>query len=106
MPGGERMNRCGECANFIPTVIKRTARNGKCRLFYSSCTTENSRGCKNFSRKTITNADRIRAMSDEKMAKDLIPLIMEVCEDGIPCDEYMLDWLRQPAEGEQHESDY
>lgn len=46
-----------------------------------------------------TNADRIQAMSDEKMAKDLIPLIMEVCEDGIPCDEYMLDWAPSASGG-------
>lgn len=46
----------------------------------------------------MTNADRIRAMSDEQMAKDLINMIMELCEDGVPCEEFALDWLRQPAE--------
>lgn len=45
-----------------------------------------------------TRADRIRAMSDEQMAKDLINMIAELCEDGMPCEEYTLRWLRQPAE--------
>ena len=45
-----------------------------------------------------TNADRIRAMSDEQMAKDLINMIMELCEDGVPCEEFALDWFRRPAE--------
>ena len=47
-----------------------------------------------------TNADRIRAMSDEEMATDLLDIFEEICEDGIPCREWMLKWLKQPAEGE------
>lgn len=41
-----------------------------------------------------TNADRIRSMTDKEMSTDLIPLIMEVCEDGVPCNELFLDWLQ------------
>ena len=48
----------------------------------------------------ITNADRIRAMSDEEMATELLPLFEELCEDGIPSTDYMRFWLQQPAEEE------
>ena len=50
--------------------------------------------------KVKTNADRIRAMSDEEMATDLLDMFEEICEDGVPCKEWMLGWLKQPAEGE------
>lgn len=46
----------------------------------------------------ITNADRIRAMSDEEMGTELLPLFEELCEDGIPSTDYMRFWLQQPAE--------
>lgn len=39
-------------------------------------------------------------MTDEKMSKDLINMIMELCEDGIPCEEFALEWFRRPAEEE------
>lgn len=48
----------------------------------------------------ITNADRIRAMSDEELETELLPLFEELCEDGIPSTDYMRFWLRQPAEEE------
>ena len=44
-----------------------------------------------------TNADRIRSMSDEQMAKELIEMIMELCEDGVPCYGFALEWLRRTA---------
>lgn len=56
-------------------------------------------GCENGSNfEHMTNADRIRSMTDKKMSTDLIPLIMEVCEDGVPCDELFLQWLQSEAE--------
>ena len=48
--------------------------------------------------KPPTNADRIRAMSDEEMETELLPLFEELCEDGIPSTDYMRFWLQQPAE--------
>ena len=45
-----------------------------------------------------TNADRIRSMTNKEMSTDLIPLIMEVCEDGVPCEELFLEWLQSEAE--------
>ena len=52
--------------------------------------------CKGYIPKT--NADRIRAMSDEELATDLIDMFQEICEDGVPSKEWVLEWLRQPAE--------
>lgn len=45
-----------------------------------------------------TRGDVIRSMSDEQMSKDLINMIMELCEDGVPCEEYALQWFRRQAE--------
>lgn len=45
-----------------------------------------------------SNADRIRAMSDEEMATELINTIFDLCEDGVPREDYVLNWLRQPVE--------
>lgn len=48
-----------------------------------------------------TNADKIRSMTNKEMSTDLIPLIMEVCEDGVPCEELFLEWLQSEAEQER-----
>lgn len=49
-----------------------------------------------------TNADCIRAMSDEELAKAMDMLCPPVtnCIDGGECVKCWTDWLRQPAEGE------
>ena len=47
-------------------------------------------GCQDGKAKPITNADRIRAMTDEELAEWLV----EVTEDNTPD---WLDWLRQEA---------
>lgn len=57
----------------------------------------------------ITNADRIRAMSDEELA-EFIPNWSYTnackCEEqsyadcNLKCEECVLDWLQQPAEGD------
>jgi hypothetical protein len=59
--------------------------------------------------KPKTNADRIRAMSDEELAEEFHAIMLgwnEWCDyhcenrgdDG--CDKCILKWLKQPAEGE------
>ena len=53
--------------------------------------------------KSQTNADHIRAMSDEELATDLIDVFQEICEDGVPSKEWMLEWLKQPAEMPEEE---
>ena len=73
------------------------------------------RTCNGSGRKTQTNADRIRAMSDEELARHLHcigwdchlcaehrrldnePLLRsEKCDEN--CFEHCLEWLKQPAE--------
>ena len=58
----------------------------------------------------ITNADRIRAMSDEELAEfidrcemndiDYAKTFCDLCNGQYECGQCRLDWLRQPAEGE------
>ena len=56
--------------------------------------------------KTTTNADHIRAMSDEELCKFLGECkFCDICEEGCEnctyngeCDKRLLDWLKQPAE--------
>ena len=48
----------------------------------------------------LTNADRIRAMTDEELAE----LLFQVGYDnGWGMKEYALEWLQQPAEEADHE---
>jgi hypothetical protein len=53
----------------------------------------------------MTNADRIRAMSDEELAKVPMqwggyPCVFpeRVCGNGHTCKKCLLEWLQQPAE--------
>ena len=55
-----------------------------------------------------THADRIRAMTDEELAEVLGELVhcggcpmRDNCKvDNLPCDNVLLEWLKQPAEGD------
>ena len=61
-----------------------------------------------FYNKPITNADRIRAMSDEELADfidrcemgdiDYANTFCDLCNGQYECDQCRLDWLQQPAE--------
>jgi hypothetical protein len=61
-----------------------------------------------FAYKVPTNADRIRAMSDEELGKFLGECkFCDICDEGCDnctyhgdCDKRLLDWLKQPAEVE------
>ena len=58
--------------------------------------------------KPQTNADRIRAMSDEELCEFLGEYkFCNICEEGCDsctyngdCDKRLFEWLQQPAEGE------
>ena len=79
---GERIY-CGEDGKWqIGKSTKEVCHN--CGFFKDHCVCENPQ----------TQADRIRSMSDNVMSKELIPLIMEICEDGVPCEEWFLKWLK------------
>jgi hypothetical protein len=63
--------------------------------------------CLHFAKDTdvLTNADRIRAMSDEELAEFLRwDVCVKIKGDNRMCsgwcDECVLEWLKQPAEGE------
>ena len=60
------------------------------------CWKTSNKKCPHFIQKS--NAYRIRAMSDEELATDLLDMFEEICEDGVPSKEWMLYWLKQPAE--------
>ena len=56
----------------------------------------------------ITNADRIRSMSNEELCQFLGEYkFCDICDEGCDsctyngdCDKRLFDWLKQPAEGE------
>ena len=67
----------------------------------------NGVSCKNTTGKSQTNADRIRAMSDEEMCNWLfqrdctnIAVFLEYGGMGVMNRVQLLEWLQQPAEGE------
>lgn len=64
--------------------------------------------CCDFAVEQPTNADRIRAMSDEELAEfidrcemgdiDYAKTFCDLCNGQYECDQCRLDWLQQPAE--------
>lgn len=65
-------------------------------------TMANKKDCR---KRVFTNADRIRAMSDEELCKFLGEYkFCDICEEGCDsctyngdCDKRLLEWLKQPA---------
>lgn len=68
-------------------------RNEWCKKIVDSPDPEEARDCNYF--REMTNADRIRAMSDEELAEFLIDL----ADDG---NLRIREWLQQPAEEDDH----
>ena len=74
-----------------------------CKRF-GACYFDNE-DCIGFEPKTMTNADRIRAMTDMELAKEL-SRIHGTCDwcpmhddcDGENCDGQLLDWLKEVTE--------
>ena len=68
----------------------------------------NGVSCKITTGKSQTNADRIRAMSDEELAEfiyrcemseiDYAKTFCDLCNGQYECGQCRLDWLQQPAE--------
>ena len=92
------------------TNCKYITKNGRCGLkgsyaYRHGCFGEDMCRCI----EPMTNADRIRAMSDEEMAEFIISIPMCVGEDEDlnceidVCKECFLKWLQQPAEEDDHE---
>ena len=73
---------------------------------YDDCRTGSGlwQPCGAYVPKSITNADRIRSMSDEELAEVIMcphDSDPDICGSN-NCVKCCADWLRQPAEGEQH----
>lgn len=78
-----------------------------CKKYYDSYDDSKANGCEAYEPKT--NADKIRNMTDEELAKFFFEPNQEFCRkckylcsdcDGLYCEEAMNEWLKQPAEGE------
>ena len=97
---------CKKCNNLV---------NDWCKKVIDSPDPDMQRDCQHFREKT--NADRIRSMSDEELAKHLVDIgwdchfcIEHLRLDNEPwmcgekcdekCSEHCLEWLQQPAKGE------
>ena len=85
---------CMECTNFI-------------ECHYSGQLTGRLTSCPDFKQKPKTNADRIRAMTDEELAWELMTWRIETeakhqgVESNYPNTQAtILEWLKQPAEGD------
>lgn len=50
------------------------------------------------SRCYLNRAGYIRSMSDEEMARELIDIIYDLCENGVLSYDFILEWLRRPME--------
>ena len=78
-------------------------RNEWCEKIVDSPDPEEARDCNYF--REMTNADRIRAMSDEELAeiiacpKGLFDR-MDCFDDNRDCKHCSLEWLKQPPKGE------
>ena len=46
----------------------------------------------------LSNADHIRVMSDEEMARELIDIVYDLCENGVPSYDFVLKWLKGSME--------
>lgn len=93
------------------TNCKYITKNGRCGLknsyaYRHGCFGEDMCKC----REPMTNADRIRAMSDEELAEfidrcemndiDYAKTFCDLCNGQYECDQCRLDWLKQPPKGE------
>ena len=81
--------------------------NGWCKVACMYCTLTQEMNCKHNKK---TNADRIRAMSDDELADfiyrcemsdiDYARTFCDLCNGQYECGQCRLDWLRKPMEVE------
>ena len=83
-------------------------RNEWCEKIVDSPDPEEARDCNYF--REMTNADRIRAMSDEELTKMLWKAgrnYRSICADPVvdynEHYEHLIEWLQQPAEEDDHD---
>ena len=95
------MLTCKYCAN-----LKKCIRDAYHKDFEHNEHFEGEEFCPYYGFKRNTNADRIRAMSDEELCDFLGEYkFCDICVEGCDnctyhgdCDKRLLDWLKQPAE--------
>ena len=84
-------------------------RNEWCKKIVDSPDPEEARDCNYF--REMTNADRIRAMTDEELAFNIGDGFFGCpqCSQGdcrkcdLECEKHCLEWLQSPAEEDDHE---
>lgn len=97
------LKRCNNCANGA-WICEESALPGVC--IYCDFLSDGSPS--EWKPKAATNADRIRAMTDEELGEFLSKCeFCNICPEGCDnctyhgdCDKRLLDWLQQPAEGD------
>lgn len=72
-------------------------RNEWCKKIVDSPDPEEARDCNYF--REMTNADKIRSMSDGELAECLFQIGYD---NGWSRKEYAIEWLQQPAEEDDH----
>ena len=90
--GGKQVKGCKNCPAFAKCTV--TYRGSGCAALRSTYGVETEP-------EIITNADRIRKMSDDELAKFLAT---KLNDDFYGCPDLILQWLQQPAEEADHES--
>lgn len=86
--GGKHVKGCKNCPAFAKCTV--TYRGSGCAALRSTYGVETDP-------EIITNADRIRKMSDDELAKFLAT---KLNDDFYGCPDLILQWLQQPAEEE------
>ena len=102
------MGRCDDCMKNPVHPDKKCCFN--CARVGPECEVWHNCGedCTGWKSKVVTNAQKIRAMSDEELADfiyrcemndiDYANTFCDLCNGKYECDQCRLDWLKQPAE--------
>ena len=106
------MNDCENCANY---AHKHKERADVCDICVTAYVNEERQEPSHWKPMPMTNADRIRAMTDEELAEFLMKLMGHTqcfaegmfpyhpCPQNHVCKECGIDWLKQPHGGADHE---
>ena len=102
--------KCKNCKNLTKRIDSDGILYDSCEIIVDCPDTERERDCKYYT--AATNADRIRAMTDEELAKWLERIrlccstdlcgrqcpFVEVCYSSAEAPKETLDWLKEEAE--------
>lgn len=86
--------KCKNCKNLTKRIDSDGILYDSCEIIVDCPDTERERDCKYYA--VATNADRIRAMSDEELAEWIYSINIDRYI-GVPVKEW-LNWLRQGAD--------